>query len=135
MHLHLATSDSTSLSGCKLKDNLKYSQRLEETLSQMEKRLRHLSDFEVMDLTTGIVQTKRLPVFSVIYTEEEQEETTKDEDSAASAKKPSLNLKSRVFKMPSKKASAVSCDASSGEQGKTTASIIIHQVSDSGKAW
>jgi len=135
LHLLFTKEDLNSAKELQLRNDIKYSQRLDETLRQMEKRLKHLSDYESLDLTSGIVPTKRLPVFEQFAkSDEETVEVIPSTISTAPAKKTSLKLRSREFHMPSKKASGLSCQPSIGEQGNSTAQTFIRQVSDSGKA-
>lgn len=136
LHLRLAEADLNSDQQMTLKTTCKYSQKLQETMSQMDKRLKHLKDYELLDLTSGIVSTKRLLVFeSIVKSNDVDTKTTTDDASAASVKKPTLTLKSRAFVMPSKKARDFTSQQSKlGEQGECKAQSFINQVSDSGKA-
>lgn len=133
LHLNLTEEESESPNQFKLKSNCKYSVKLEETLNQMDKRIKQLKDFESLDLTSGIVVAKRLPIFETFAKNEEQEETQATiAESAGSAKKSSLKLKSRVFVMPSKKANTAALTPA-GEQGVSTSPSFISQT-ESGKA-
>lgn len=104
-------------------------------MKNADKRLKHLKDFELLDLTGGIVQSKRLPVFEeFVKSDETPQEEINATNSEASAKKTSLKLKSRVFVMPAKKASSCSTESSAEDDVKDAAQPFINQVCDSGKA-
>jgi hypothetical protein len=135
LHLKLTSEDPDSLQKMKLKAECKYSLKLAETLSHMEKRLRQLKDFEQLDLTSGIVVSRRLDVFESIAQSDDVDSTsTNDSTSTPPLKKTTLKLKSRVFVMPKKAESSAAQPPFKGEQGVSTAPTFINRVSDFGKA-
>ena len=117
LHLGLVEDELTSDGKIRLKENVPYTKRLEETHKHIDKRIKQLSNSQNIDITSGIVESKRLPIFAEITKEGFQEESTTSIP-AGSVKKSSLNLKSRVFLMPPKKASGSAAQLPHGEQSK-----------------
>lgn len=111
--LHLTFS--TEAKGAKRQ--LKYSEMLSETCKQMEKKLTHMNNFEDLDLPISVFKNSRLSVFKELTdncTEDDEEfrDQQKSSDASVTAKKSTLNKKSREFFMPQRKASGVSMCAS-----------------------
>ena len=115
LHITFVKSSQTS------NKPVKYSEILNETLKQLEKRIMHLDNFENFEIPEAVFRKQRLSVFKDLTNgAKEIAETQPNSLKVKNSKKSALNMKSREFHMPKKNFMEYSVKKDDLATGRTT---------------